>query len=109
MHTELSAVHSYRDCIRIAFIRGFLAFLMLAADIGSLVIDQCRNAAMRRLEDAQPTPESNLVLLRAHAWKLARLHSWCNAWPCKIDDLGSVLLLLSVLGEACAEPCLSTQ
>ena len=36
MQTELSAVHSYRDCIRIAFIRGFLAFLMLAADIGSL-------------------------------------------------------------------------
>ena len=65
-------MHSYRDCIRIAFIRGFLAFLMLAADIGSLVIDRCRNAAMRRLEDAQPTLESNIGAA-------ARLHSAAGA------------------------------
>ena len=36
MHTEMSAVYSYRQCICIGFNRGCLAFTMPAADISSL-------------------------------------------------------------------------
>ena len=68
MHTELSAVHSFYNCICITFNRGFLAFLaflMHAADI---------SAACSRIRRAQA---GDIALLYACARQLVQLRRWC--------------------------------